>query len=349
MTRHLDVARRLALAAALGALSPPSPPRPRSHEWRWKRGCSQRHEVAPLGAPRRAHHRGRLDGPRRLGQRAAGHHRHHASLRAHDVQGHEDDRHHGLAEDRGSSSSRTAAWRDAGGDDDHAREAPARRDRRHVRPEADPALQASSRSVRRAVVEAARAHRQGRARRSTPGTAAVPERLHQRGPDRLLRPPAENKRALVLDRVRPAAEPGVPRVLLRARRGPGGAPPAHRVDADRLVRRGFQRDVLEVAARTTGRSSAGRPTRGVHEGQAEDVLRDLLRAQQHHRRLVGDFNAARDPSRCSRSTLAALKRGVEGGARSGHPRSRRKPWGEALLRRERKRRPRSGSGGRACR
>ena len=67
---------------------------------------TERDEVAALRAPRLAHDRRRLDRPRRVGERAARHHRDQPLLRAHDVQGHDDDRHQGTSR-RTSGSSRS--------------------------------------------------------------------------------------------------------------------------------------------------------------------------------------------------------------------------------------------------
>ena len=67
--------------------SPPSPPRSRRSRSR-SYTLAERDEVAALRAARLPHRRRRLDGPRRLGQRAARHHRDQPLLRAHDVQGH---------------------------------------------------------------------------------------------------------------------------------------------------------------------------------------------------------------------------------------------------------------------
>jgi hypothetical protein len=62
----------------------------------------------------------------------------------------------------------------------------------------------------------------------------------------------QQARAVVLDGVRAAAAAGLPRVLRRARRGAGGAPPARRVDAHRAVRRAAQRHVLDLAPLQVG-------------------------------------------------------------------------------------------------
>ena len=205
-----------------------------------------------------------LDGPGGLGERAARDHRDQPLLRAHDVQGHEDDRHEehrrGPAADRGAGED---PRRDARGDGGDAGEAPPGRDRRPAEArELDGALPRARQAVRRARPEAARDDRQGPARPDLhEERRRGPERVHERGPDRLLPPhPEEPARAVGVARVRPAAEPGLPRVLLGAGRRLRGAPARRRVDAARQVRRGVRTRSSGRRAPTSGRWWAGPPT-----------------------------------------------------------------------------------------
>ena len=147
------------------------------------------------------------------------------------------------------------------------------------------ALPRAGEAVRRARPEAARDHRQGPDRPDLhEERRRVPERLHHRGPDRLLHPAAQQQAGAVgLARVGPALEPGLPRVLLRARRGLRGAPAAHRVDAARQVRRGLQRALLGGASLPLAGGGLGLRHPDVHAGPGQGLLRDLLRAQQPHR------------------------------------------------------------------
>ncbi len=87
------------------------------------------------------------------------------------------------------------------------------------------------------------------------------ERRHQQRPDDLLHQrPGEQARAVVLDGVRPPAQPGFSRVLFRTRRGARGAPPARRLHADRPHRRAVRLDVLDgLALQLAGHRLDDRP------------------------------------------------------------------------------------------
>ena len=108
-----------------------------------------------------------------------------------------------------------------------------------------------------------------------------------------VRRPEQPAGAVGLARVGPPAEPGLPRVLLRARRGVRGAADADGVDAARQVRRGVQRALLGGAAPTTGRSWAGPPTsRRTRSHQAKDYFATYYAPNNLTGVLVGDFRIA---------------------------------------------------------
>ena len=87
--------RRLALGCFSARLPLPAARGGEAADQRPGVHAAQRHALAALRAPRLAHRRGGLGGPRGLGERARGDHRHQPPLRAHDVQGHAHHRHQG--------------------------------------------------------------------------------------------------------------------------------------------------------------------------------------------------------------------------------------------------------------
>ena len=120
-------------------------------------------------------------------------------------------------------------------------------------------------------------------------------------------------------RVRSAGEPRLPRVLFRARCRLRRAASAHRVDASRQVRRRVQLDVLGRASLQLARGRVGVRPAHVHPAAGEGLLRDLLRAQQHHRRPGRRLQDRRDqaPAR----TLLRPPEARSGAARGRDPRA----------------------------
>ena len=129
----------------------------------------------------------------------------------------------------------------------------------------------------------------------------------------------QQARALVLDGVGAAAAAGLSRVLLRARRGAGGAPTARRVDADRAVRRTAERDVLDVASVQVGHDRLDERSQDALDGRRPGLLLDLLRAQQHHRRAGRQLRRRGGPA-TRRDVLRAHPARQEAGARRRHAR-----------------------------
>ena len=117
-------------------------------------------------------------------------------------------------------------------------------------------------------------------------------------------------RAVGLAGVRPAAEPRLPRVLHRARRG------ATRSAACARSRRrsaSTTRPSTRCSGRphpTSGRWWAGpRTSRAITKAQADEYFADLLRAQQPDRRAGGRLQDRRGAARSSSATSAACPRG----------------------------------------
>ena len=130
-------------------------------------------------------------------------------------------------------------------------------------------LQGARREVRRARQGAARPPRQERVRPDLHEERRLgDERLHDERPDGLLHHRAEEQaRALVLDGVRPAEGPRLPRVLRRAGRRLRGAPAARRVDPDREARRGVRLDLLALDPLHLARHRLRLRRREHHEGR----------------------------------------------------------------------------------
>ena len=139
---------------------------------------------------------------------------------------------------------------------------------------------------------------------------------------RLLRHrPDEQARALDVDGVGPPARPRLPRVLRRARRRLRGAPPARRsrrrpASSTRRSRR------CSGTAHPYSWPVVGWPSDipAITKAQADDVLRALLRAEQHHR----DPRRRLRPEGGPRPRRALLRAGFRAG-RTRRPRSSRLP------------------------
>ena len=165
--------------------------------------------------------------------------------------------------------------------------------------------------------------RSTRRRGGAPGMNAAPTRT-----DLLLRQLPANKLELWFwmesDRL---AQPGLPRVLLRARRGPGGAPAALESTPDAAwSSEEFNAMFWMAHPVQLGRSSAGRATSAQVDARAgQRVLRDLLRARTTSpRSLVGDFEPEKRLGP-RREVLRPHPANPQGGARGRSRSSRRSP------------------------
>ena len=196
---------------------------------------------APWGAGLFVRHARR----RRVGAGGARHHRARAHVRAHGVQGHAAARHQGLREGEGRA-------RGARGGLSGLRASPRGREARRGRgrPTAEGLQGEGSRGP---GVRGRQRVRRGAVARGRRGA----EREHQRrGDDLLLLAADQQVRAVCLSRVRALPPSGVPGVLQGARRGHGGAAPAHREPAHRQADRADARDGVPRASRTSSRRSA---------------------------------------------------------------------------------------------
>ena len=194
-------------------------------------------DALPGGRPPRDDHRvGGLGGPRRLRQRTPRDHRDEPLLRAHDVQGHPHRRHDDAERDQAIIEEQEAVqdqiraiYRDRreaarlGEIDDPFGQEDLPEELVTLREQFNALVRSSGRSWSRTSSTA-----------STRRRAPPDERLHLPRPDGLLHHRApEPAGALVLDGVRAAPAPRLPRVLRRARRGSRGAAAPHRVHPHR--------------------------------------------------------------------------------------------------------------------
>ncbi len=145
--------------------------------------------------------------------------------------------------------------------------------------------------------------------------------------------PEEQAGALGVARVRPPAEPRLPRVLLGAGRGLRGAAARRRVDAARQVRRGVQRPLLGGEPLQVAGGGLGLRHPDVHPRPGEAVLRHLLRPQQPHRRPRRRLQVRRRQA-APRALLRAHPPG-DGRAAPGRDPGAEAARGEALQRRGR--------------
>ncbi len=259
---------------------------------------------------------GRSDGPE-------GAERNRAPARAHDVQGDENARRRGLREGREADGP------------DLGPVAPARRRARQAE---GPVRQAGPGQDRRPAEGARDPDGRGQAVRGPervrrgdgPGRRGRHERQHRQRRDPLLHPaPLEPPRVLVPHGVRPAPQPGVPRVLRRARGRPGGAPAAVRDLARGDDVRGPEGAPLRRPPVRDPRHRLARGPEAADRRGRDGVLHDLLLPVELHHGAGGRRESGR--RRGAREEVPRPLEAADDPAPRGHGRSR--PGGGAPARR----------------
>ena len=223
-------------------------------------------------SPRRLPHlfQGRLD------QRAAGHHRHRPHPRAHDVQGHPDRSASRISPRTPRSTSRsTPSWTRSTGRNTGRPTAATRPRSPQWQKEFDDLAKAEKAYIIKDELDNLYAKNGGTGVNASTGGENTGYYVTM---------PSNKVELQMLDRVRPAHERLLPRVLLREGRHHGGAPP-EREPARLLLQRAGQRRLLRRVALPLGRDRLDGRHAEDHQGRPHRVPQQVLRPQQRGRHL----------------------------------------------------------------